>query len=88
MDLIKKYKCVTGIIILLGALYYCWSNNWGYYYFDVVAKCSPAIAGVGAYYMWSENREREIKELEYKNDCNYSVAPIKTAFSGAPSKAN
>jgi len=70
VDLIKKHKCVTGIIviILLVALYYCWANNWLYYYFDVVAKCSPAIAGVGAYYMWSENREREIKELEYKND--------------------
>ena len=62
LDLIKKHKWFTGIIIiLLGTFYYCWSNNWGYYYFDVIAKCSPAIAGYSAYYMWSKNRD-------YKND--------------------
>jgi len=47
------------------------SITW-YEYYDLITKLitgiAPFIAAFGAYYMWSKNREKEIKNLEYKND--------------------
>jgi len=63
----KKISCII-ILIICGSLYYCLINKWLYYYFDVIAKCTPALAGYGAYYMWTQNREKELKNLEYRND--------------------
>ncbi|WP_177177655.1 hypothetical protein [Propionispira arboris] len=47
------------------------SITW-YECYDLITKLitgiAPFIAAFGAYYMWSKNREKEIKNLEYKND--------------------
>ena|GEM_PF-6785820 len=58
----------AAITALIAILLVCLVNGWGYYYFDVIAKSSPAFAGLLAYYIWSKNRDKEIKELEYRND--------------------
>lgn len=55
-------------IIFFITLTYNFFNNWTYYFFDIITKLAPVIAAFGAYYMWSRNREKEIKELEYKQD--------------------
>jgi len=76
LDLIKKHFigiCIKIFLIfctfvLMLILLYCIDNGWAYYYFDVLAKLSPAVAGFAAYYMWSKNREKEIKDLEYRHD--------------------
>lgn len=59
--------CVIFIIFFI-TLTYNFFNNWAYYFFDIITKLAPVIAAFGAYYMWSRNREKEIKELEYKQD--------------------
>jgi len=66
---LKKIFSILGIIfvgiivifILFAILCYCLSEGWAYYYFDVLAKCSPALVGGVTYWIWSRNRD-------YKND--------------------
>lgn len=42
-----------------------------YQYYDLMVKLfagiAPFVAAFGAYYMWSQNREKELKEMDYKN---------------------
>jgi hypothetical protein len=67
---IKEHQMFANsiLVIFLGAFCYCAANGWLYYFFDVIAKLSPAVAGFAAYYIWSKNRDRELKEMDYKND--------------------
>lgn len=65
---IKRYiKYILFILLVLFiALLYCWTNNWAYWYFDIMVKfisgVGTIIAGLFVYKKWQDEKTRNLYE--------------------------
>ena len=84
-DTIKKITpiicgVIVFVVIFIGI--YCFHYNWSYYFFDVLAKFSPALAAIVALYTWSQNRDKDIKKLEYEFEYHKKILDLRLKAYG------